>query len=371
MICPGCNTVVDFAALPRVGRTKNVEVRSCSCGAPLAAPIVKRPVKPAKLITASSVKCFRFCPRKYKYAYVAGLRPRREAAALVFGTLWHSGMEAWWQGLGWTPGPADPFDLAKAKALLAGYGARWPQDSHEVLAIERSFEAPLRDSAGRPVRGWRIAGKVDGLLRQDGRVWLLEHKTTSEDITPGGDYWARLTVDTQISLYFDGAAALGHQVDGCLYDVVKKSGLKPGVLPTLDENGEKIVLGPDGERVKTARGTWRQTADSASGFVLQTQPETPAQYQARVLEAIAERPNDHYARAEVVRLDGELAAARDDLVATVRAIDWSARREFWPRNDSACFEYGRCPYWGLCAGQAVEENDYVHVENVHPELEAA
>ena len=372
MNCSACGTVMPaFETLTKIGRTKGVEVRACACGAPVARPVVRKPRTVARLITASSSRCFRACPRKYLHSYVTGLRSIKESDALRFGTLWHLIMEAWWQRREWAAGVADAFDLAKARALLAGYSARWNLDGFEVLAIEQPFSAPLVDGSGHKVRGWRIAGKVDGIVRQDGRTLLLEHKTSSEDVTPGGDYWARLTIDGQVSIYHDGAAALGHQVEGCLYDVVRKPALRPGgPVALLDETGEKIVLDAQGQRVKTKTGSWRQTGDAAQGYVTQTRPETPEEYEARCLASIAERPNETYARAEVVRLDGELSAARDDLAQTVRMIEWATKRSAWPRNDSACFEYGRCQYWGLCAGQA-SESEFRRIENLHPELEAA
>jgi len=123
--------------------------------------------------------------------------------------------------------------------------------------------------------------------------------------------------------------------------------------------------------VKTATGSWRQTGDTSLGYAMQTRPETPEEYEARCLEALAEKPNEYFARAEVVRLDGELAAARDDLVATVQQIEWCSKRGAWPRNDSACFgHYGRCSFWPLCSGTG-SESDFRHIPDVHPELEAA
>lgn len=314
-----------------------------SCGRRMPAP------KPdARLATSSSLGCFRTCPRKYRLAYVDGLRARVEAPPLRFGSLWHDALAAWWQARAWAVEGADPYDYAKAQALLAGYGARWSLDGFEVLAIEQAFRAPLRDSQGRAVRGWALAGKVDGIVRYDNRTLLLEHKTTSDDITPGGDYWARLRIDTQISVYFDGAAALGHQVDACLYDVVRKPQLRPGLAT------------PEDKRRITKKGT----LDARQ----RDHDETPEEYQARVLEAIAENPNAYYARAEVVRLAGELDAARDDIVATVRSIEWSTKRDHWPRNDHACFDLGRCTYWPICSGQG-SADDYQHVTDLHPELQ--
>lgn len=331
---------------------------------------VHRVSRAAKLITASAAAAYRLCPRKYRLAYVDGLRPIHAAAALAFGTIWHAAMEYWWQRRAWAPPQdMDAFDAAKLAAMLSAYDLRWSavRDEYRVIGIEMPFRAPLLDGRGAPVRGWAIAGKIDGILELAGYPLLLEHKTTSESVATGADYWAQLTLDAQVSVYHDGAAALGHQVAGCLYDVARKPALRPGTVPVLDEQGLKVVLDAQGQRVLTQRGEPRQTGDAAKGWVLQQRLETPAEYQARCLAAIAERPEEYLAQAQVVRLDGELAAARDDLAGTARQIDGCARAGSWPRNPRACFEYGRCPYHGLCSGTA-NESEFTKLDDVHPEL---
>lgn len=336
-----------------------------TCGHTSRAP------RAAKLITASSAACFRLCARRYQHAYVSGLRPIRTHEALRFGTAWHALMEQWWQRQPVTlPDVAgEAYEVAKLSAMLAAYDARWAalRDQHEVVAIEAPFRAPLLDGQGRQVRGWAIAGKIDGLLRRDGQTYLLEHKTTSEDVTTGSDYWASLTLDAQVSIYHDGAAALGHAPVACIYDVARKPQLRPSLVPVLDAQNRKVVLDAQGQRVLTQRGEPRQTADAAAGYVLQTRPETPEEYQARCLESIAASPNAYLAQAQIVRLDGELSAARDDLAGTARQIDQCAKAGSWPRNPRACFELGRCNFFGLCSGSE-SDGEFVRVDDVHPEL---
>lgn len=328
-----------------------------------------RTPRAAKLITASAAAAYRLCPRKFRLAYVDGLRPVHAAAALAFGTIWHAAMEAWWQRLEWAPPEMDAYDAAKLSAMLAAYDLRWSavRDEYRVIGIEMPFRAPLLDGRGAPVRGWAIAGKIDGLLELAGYPLLLEHKTTSESVATGADYWAQLTLDAQVSIYHDGAAALGHQVAGCLYDVARKPALRPSMVPVLDDAGLKVVLDASGQRAMTKHGEPRQS--SGPGLTLHQRPETPSEYQARCLAAIAERPEEYLAQAQVVRLDGELAAARDDLAGTARQIDACAKAGSWPRNPRACFEYGRCPYHGLCSGTATE-SEFTKLTDVHPELQA-
>lgn len=316
------------------------------------------------VITASACRAYRTCARKYRYAYVDLLRPRHEPEALRLGTIVHAGLEAHWLRRDAPPiVDADPYVAARASAVLAGYDARWlpTRLAHTVLAVERAFSAPL-------CAGWFLAGKIDALASRDGRTILVEHKTASADLSPGSDYWARLAIDSQISIYYVGAASQGYQIDECCYDVLRKPSIKPCRVPTLDAAGLKIVRDASGARVLTARGAPRQTADAASGHVLESRDETPGEYRLRCLATIAAAPESYYARASVVRLPGEVDECVAELIETTRQIDACLASGVWPRSDSQCYAYGsQCAYFPLCA-HCGSESDYARGVSAHPEL---
>ena len=50
------------------------------------------------VITNSRVRCFQTCRRKHFYQYELGIEraDEEEKEALVFGSVWHQAMEAWW-----------------------------------------------------------------------------------------------------------------------------------------------------------------------------------------------------------------------------------------------------------------------------------
>lgn len=336
-----------------------------------------------ELMTNTRTKTARACMRLHFLRYDLGWTSVVEAAALRFGDLFHLGLAGWWlaptsgrldAALVAMAGEADPFERAKAEALMIGYDARWAQDySWETLAVEQEFNTLLRNpETGRASKTWTLGGKLDLVVRSNGRVLGGEHKTASDDITPGSPYWLRLRMDSQISIYYDGAAALGHQVEGFLYDVIGKPALRPSAVPVLDEAGAKIVLDANGSRVRTKDGKkWRETASSADGYVLQTRPETPEEYRDRILADIAANPNAYYQRGEVVRLESELAEARADLWQTAQAIQTARRTGQYPRNPDACVRYGRtCEFFEVCTGQASLEDatKFRRLESVHPEL---
>lgn len=205
---------------------------------------------------------------------------------------------------------------------------------------------------------------------------ICEHKTTSEDVSLGADYWKRLKIDQQISNYFVGARALGFEPDGCLYDVIRKPSIRPSTsVPVLDEDGVKVVRDAAGERVRTKDGKkWRETGDAAQGFVLQTRDETPEEFRERLRASIAEAPDRYYARGTIVRLDEDERDAAFDAWQTAREIREAELADRWPRNPDACVRYGRtCEYFPVCTREATLDDPalYQKKASVHSELEGA
>lgn len=203
---------------------------------------------------------------------------------------------------------------------------------------------------------------------------LITHNTTSEDIGFGSIYWRVLTMNSQVSTYYAGAKSLGHQIDGCIYDVVKKPSIRPSQVAYVDDDGVKIVHDADGNRVRTKDGKkWRQTGDTELGYVLQTRIETPEEYETRLTEDIAANPDKYYQRGEVVRLEAEEREAALDVWQITRAMREDELAGRHPRNADACKRYSSlCPYFAVCCGEATLEDAsrYVRLENVHAELSA-
>lgn len=348
------------------------------------------------ILSASRLKDARACQRLHKLQYLDGYRPVAEADVLRFGTLNHGWLEAWWDAahagadrldaaLAFLANPVDrdgrslepdPYDRARAEAMAIGYDARWSCEQLRVVGVEVEFRASLvNPQTGAPSRTWQLGGKIDAIVElPDGRVFIVEHKTSSEDVSPGSEYWKRLRMDGQVSVYFEGGRSLGLKVEGCLYDVLKKDPRRPGAVPLLDENGVKIVLDAAGQRVRTKDGKkWRESADASQGYVLQTRPETPDEFKRRLLEAVAENPTAFYARGEVVRLEAEMGEALFDIWQLGQQLREAERAGRHPRNPDSCIRYGRtCPFFAACAGEASLEDAslFRRSAHVHPELAA-
>ena len=240
--------------------------------------------------------------------------------------------------------------------MLRGYHHRW-QDTlqhYEVLAVELQFQAPLvNPQTGRASRIWELGGKIDALVRdlRDSRVLLVEHKTSSEDLSDGSEYWRRLRMDGQVSIYYEGARACGHDVRGCIYDVLKKPALRPlKATPVEDRKFKK-----DGSLYANQR-----EAD-----------ETPAEYRQRIVEAMAPEGDKYFRRGEVIRLEAEMAEAMWDVWQVAQQIHEADSNGRYPRNPDACSSFGRaCPFLDLCTGLAYADDTsrFRREANVHPEL---
>lgn len=335
------------------------------------------------LLTVSEMKAYRTCARYHHIRYRLGYRPTSEANPLSFGKLTHTGLEVWWNTrdldstlLSVQPAPGmeyDPYEQVKVECLLEGYHCMWASQDLEVVAAEVEFRTRLvNPQTGAPSKTFELGGKIDVVAQNRRGIWIVEHKTTSEDISQGSEYWLRLRLDAQVSTYFVGARALGHDVQGCIYDVIKKPALRPSTVALTDESGCKIVLDQSGSRVRTKDGKkFRETGDTAAGYVLQTRPETPEEFRARLREDIASNPEKYFARGEVVRLEDDELDAAADTWATARQIRDSEIQARYPRNPGGCVQWGRtCEFFGVCTRAASLDDPTMFrlVERAHEEL---
>jgi hypothetical protein len=294
-------------------------------------------------------------------------------------------MEVRWKGGtpedAWTAA-ADPELDAMALATLGGMLEayfevyRFEEVNRQQVYPEVEFRHAIQGS-----RTFDAAGKIDGLCQlEDGRLCLIEHKTTSQNIDPQSDYWQRLRADTQLRQYVLAARALGWHVTTVLYDVVRKPSIAPKEIPDLDEDGMKIVLDNEtGERVMLKGGKPRQSA--GEGMTLQSRPETPEEFGERLRQDCLSRPDFYFARHEVPVLDDDLEEFADQRVQVARMILDRRRQEranperperAWPRYVNGFFCPG-CEYSGFCLQNTVPDLDHppegFEVARIHEELE--
>lgn len=345
-----------------------------------------------QLLTHSRQDCFKTCRRKAFFAYELGLRRTTDAKALRMGSAFHNGVEVLGKGGDIAqaceairkyydrPDVFDPYEwsieLETVLRLVCAYEWRWHSHPLEYLAVEKSFELPLvNPETGKPTSLFNLAGKIDGIVRmEDGRQAVKETKLFGDDIGPDSELWRRMRIDHQVSLYMTAARRLGFPVDTVLYDVARKPTIKPSSIAITDELGAKIVLDADKQRVRTAKGDWRQTGDTDKGYVLQQRQMTADEWGDKLSNDIAERPDFYFQRVEVPRMDQDLSEYESEIweiQQTIRAAQKSGR---WYRtvNKQTC---SFCAYFDICAsGKTIDPaapppEGFEFVVDVNPELE--
>lgn len=331
------------------------------------------------ILTHTSMQTARVCLRRYHYRYNLRLVKLQEARALRFGAAMH---HAWAQGpqaladtYATVPEFADPYDweveFHTAAALFGGYDRHYQDDALQALEIEGAWQMPLvNPETNADSRTWTLAGRRDGIVTYDGRLMVLERKTTGEDVGPDSQYWLRLRIDPQIALYSLAARHDGHDVQAVLYDVIRKPTIKPRQVPELDAEGRKIVRDDStGQRAMNKNGTPRQTG--GEGYTLLARPETAVEYGDRLRADIAERPGYYYARREIPILEDQLRDFRAEMWQLGQMLLTCRNRDLWFRTvgRSTC-DY--CDYADLCL-QSISVNEgvpagYTRLDDPHPEL---
>lgn len=337
-----------------------------------------------EILTNSRKAAAQKCLRYHQLAYELGLRRDVDALPLRIGRAVHVGLDVVKTGgepndailhalatydagvpLGLDPEAETAWLIEREQigAMLSGYFWRWSNMPIEWIASEQRVDMPLINPAtGAASRIFTVAGILDGIARlPDGRIVVVEHKTTGDGLDVDSDYWKRLRIDSQISIYWLAAKAMGHKIAAVLYDVIRKPTIRPKKLTKAErakvqaDNG--AYCGRDG------------LCDPADV----PERETPGMYGARLLRDIAERPDFYYARREFPRLESDLDEARCELWQMAKLIRDCQRLRRWPRNTGACVGFGRCCYFDLCTGHYDPESGevpdgFVRVANVHPEL---
>lgn len=197
--------------------------------------------------------------------------------------------------------------------MLRGYHAAWgqTQDQYKVICCETERQLPLHAPDGRRTR-FRLAGKIDKVVSVQGDetgVVIVDHKTTSSDLSTEGFYWRQLQTDTQGLHYQLLMSAMEDPVVDIIWDVVRKPSIRP------------------------------------------QRQETPRAYGQRVIRWFNSQRTPAFARRSQMRLGNELEDYYAELYLESRDILHARRQGFWRKNPQACMSYGRqCPYLGICSG---------------------
>jgi hypothetical protein len=348
-----------------------------------------------QLITFSRQASFKSCRRAHQFAYEFKLRKQVDAKALRMGSAHHDAIEQLGLGKGIEeacsairrryenrPEMIDELDWAYEEETLlriaAAYQWRWQSDQLTYVATEHQFTIPLLNpKTGRPTPHFSLSGKIDAIVQlSDGRLAVKESKLFGDNIESDSSLWRRMRLDQQVSLYVYAARQLGYEVDCVLYDVCRKNTIKPTQVPLLDDDGLKVVVDANGERVynKSAAGKEpkpRQTGDSELGYTVLSRPMTILEWGDKLTEDIGNRPDFYFNRVEVARLDKDISDFMEEVWEIQQAIRGCQKSGSWWRtvNKNTC-DY--CSYFSQCESNWTPDNPvpdgFVILEHAHPEL---
>jgi len=265
------------------------------------------------------------------------------------------------------------WDAAKAKGLMAGYHRRWADQSYVTIDTEQQFELPIvNPSTGKSSRTFVQAGKFDGVIKMGQRHFLLEHKTTSDQIEkPDSPYFKRLEIDSQVSMYVLAHWQSGIKLDGTVYDVIKKPGIRACNVPKGTAN--KIVGTCRELNESGSYYGWKINSEDLSRFADDKgdHKESPIMYANRLASDCHDRPNWYFQRRMIPRLDNELLEWAQELWDTAQAMRDSNNSGRHFRNSGACMQFNTpCRFLGVCSGHdSVGSDKWIKAPAVHDELD--
>lgn len=301
--------------------------------------------------TQSALRAFQKCPRLYQIRYQQLVRPARDSQPIVFGSRWHEAREVYWNrgaasAVDYIASLEEDEDLVvKLMVMLKGYHERWGDwlKSVDIIAVEQKFEHRI----------WAdhtFTGKIDAIIRENGKLWVVEEKTTAQNVEPGSPFVASLACNMQASAYHAALSKqFGERVEGTKWMV--------NVKPKLN----RYEATPVESRKYTKEG--RLYANQRE------EDESIEEFAERLSNEVKSKLEHYYRMFEVPRLDHELRESNFDAIATVQAI----RNSSFPRNTDACIHAfgGTCEFFEYCMGRASLDDHtlFRKATSAHEELE--
>lgn len=258
---------------------------------------------------------------------------------------------------------SDPLISAKVRGLMIGYDARWSQSRYNMIGVEEVFHLPVvNPKTGANSRTFTQAGKFDGIIEVDGRNYLLEHKTTSEDISdPDSAYWGILDIDSQVSSYALANWQMGRKLDGTVYDVIRKPGIRPKDLTKAVQ--KQIVANRE-------YCGFEVPVDIALAVSQGQERECCKLYEIRLAAETLENPNKYFQRRIIPRLDRDLVDHAHEIWDVGQSIIHARAKNSHYRNSGACMNYNTpCTFLGVCSGHdSIDSDRWKKRDSRHPEL---
>jgi hypothetical protein len=140
------------------------------------------------LLTQSSMRAYRSCPRKFYYRYSLRQRPLKKPETLSTGSSIHEALDVYrrtggdFEAAKRALTTEEPFVRVKEEAMIMGYVARWGPPKG-ILAIEHQFQIQLvNPETGAPSRTFKLGGKVDAIVAAEAAGELMNPAATADNL---------------------------------------------------------------------------------------------------------------------------------------------------------------------------------------------
>lgn len=199
-------------------------------------------------------------------------------------------------------------DLLVMKYTALGMWVNYPKDLSSFSDIQPELELKIKLPG---MRGVVVVLKIDGLVKTNEKLWIRELKTTGLSFS---QFEKRCETSPQCSLYTYAVRKAGHDVQGVIYDFIKKPMLRRHVSESKEDFGRRISLDYN------------------------------------------KRPEFYYKRHYSYRSLESLDIFEDDLRNLTREIRTRCRKCDWYRNPDSCWNFNSaCQYLPICF-QKVPDN---------------
>lgn len=291
------------------------------------------------------------CLKRYEYHQVHGLvPPPSKLSPRIRKGLWvHKALADHARGLSWQDAimacvdwaVQHGVDISKANTiadecyeLLHGY-FNYYSDQWKVITVEEPIEAEVAP-------GLSIRATVDAIILEKNKLWLVEHKTTSD--IPGAEWRA---IDPQTAL----------QVAAC---IISKKYFVHGIIFdyiwTQTPNIPRVLKSGNGFYASDLKAKTTSRAFSYAERDLRAQwTGTPADLDKYLHDAKVNLVSDglFYQRYRVERPIDAIKETLKDLREVVRSIKQAERYGHYRRLNNILVCPRFCPYAHLCAAEYV------------------
>jgi hypothetical protein len=263
----------------------------------------------------------RSCTKKFYYGNVLGLIPKKTTSALTIGSVIHECFDSLFKGKSKTDILTDiknTFRKSQSESLDPNEQERLTIDEYTVLGMwnnypmnEMEFEEVHPEESFKVkldgLRGVYLTGRVDGLVKRQGKWWIREVKTTSMDRR---SFQSKASVSYQASGYIYGIEKqFNNKIEGIVYDVIKRPLLRRKVEESAMDFGERIY------------DDYRDP----------------------------KKKEFYYDRHFSYRTSKEISEFEKDMVELAKDIRVRKRVGNWYRNTDSCYSFNsECPYKKIC-----------------------